>query len=47
MAFHEAWPSVVAWSLNVPVGEIHIRQMNEGNGGTQIGCSDHLPLSIE
>jgi hypothetical protein len=44
MAFHEAGHAVVAWSLNVPVGDIHIRQMNAGNGGTQIGCSDRLPF---
>ncbi len=45
MAFHEAGHAVVAWSLNVCVANIHIREVGAGNGGAQIGCFEHLPLT--
>ena len=45
MAFHEAGHAVVAWSLNLPVGEIYIRDIGAGNGGAQIGCADQLSLT--
>ncbi len=44
MAFHEAGHAVVAWALNVAVGDIHVRKVGEGDGGTQIGCADALPF---
>lgn len=44
MAFHEAGHAVVAWSLNLRVGDIHVRGIGAGNGGAQIGCANHLPL---
>jgi hypothetical protein len=30
MAFHEAGHAVVAWALNLPVGDIHIREIGAG-----------------
>src|SRR5260370_38623392 len=45
MAFHEAGHAVVAWSLNVCVANIHIREVGAGNGGAQIGWSEDLPLT--
>jgi hypothetical protein len=44
MAFHEAGHAVVAWALNLPVGDIHIREIGAGNGGAQISCADDLPI---
>jgi ATP-dependent Zn protease len=44
MAFHEAGHAVVAWSLKLPVGDIHIRGIGAGNGSAQVGSTDHLPL---
>jgi ATP-dependent Zn protease len=45
MAYHEAGHAVVAWSLHVRVGNIHIRKIGVGNGGAEIGCADRLPLT--
>jgi hypothetical protein len=42
MAFHEAGHAVVAWSLDLPVGDIYIRGIGEGNGGAQIGGVENL-----
>ena len=42
MAFHEAGHAVVAWALGLPVGDIYVRQIEEGNGDAQIGCADAL-----
>ena len=42
MAFHEAGHAVVAWALGLPVGDIYVRKMGEGDGGAQIGCADAL-----
>ena len=42
MAFHEAGHAVVAWSLNLPVGDIHIREIGAGDGGTQIASTADL-----
>jgi len=44
MAFHEAGHAVVAWSLNLRVESIHIREIGAGNGATKTGPRDHLPL---
>jgi ATP-dependent Zn protease len=44
MAFHEAGHAVVAWSLNLPVGDIYIREIDAGNGGALIDLGDHLPF---
>jgi hypothetical protein len=42
MAYHEAGHAVVAWALGLPVGDVYVRKMGEGNGGAQIGCADAL-----
>jgi hypothetical protein len=44
MAFHEAGHAVVAWSLDLAIGDIYIREIDAGNGGTEIGCGDGLPF---
>jgi ATP-dependent Zn protease len=45
MSYHEAGHAVVAWSFDLKVGTIHIREIGAGNGGAQIGSADHLPLT--
>jgi len=42
MAFHEAGHAVVAWALGLPVDDIYVRKIGEGDGGAQIGCADAL-----
>jgi hypothetical protein len=32
MAYHEAGHAVVAWALGLPVGDVYVRKMDEGNG---------------
>ena len=44
MAFHEAGHAVVAWSLNLRVESIHIREIGAGNSTTKTHPPDHLPL---
>ena len=44
MSYHEAGHAVVAWSFDLEVGTIHIRELGEGNGGAQIGGAERLPL---
>jgi ATP-dependent Zn protease len=44
MAFHEAGHAVVAWSLNLRVESIHIREIGAGNSATKTHPPDHLPL---
>jgi ATP-dependent Zn protease len=44
MSYHEAGHAVVAWSLGLQVGDIHVREIGAGNGGAQIGTADYLPL---
>ena len=44
MAFHEAGHAVVAWSLDLPVGRIHIREIGAGNSATETQPPHHLPL---
>ena len=44
MAFHEAGHAVVAWSLNLRVESIYIREIGAGNSATKTEPPDHLPL---
>jgi len=44
MAFHEAGHAVVAWSLNLRVESIYIREIGAGNSETKTVPPDHLPL---
>jgi ATP-dependent Zn protease len=44
MAFHEAGHAVVAWSLNLRVESIYIREIGAGNSATKTDPPDHLPL---
>jgi ATP-dependent Zn protease len=44
LAFHEAGHAVVAWSLNLRVETIYIREIGEGGSGTKTDPPDHLPL---
>ena len=44
MAFHEAGHAVVAWSLNLRVESIYIREIGAGNSETRTDPPDHLPL---
>ncbi len=44
MAFHEAGHAVVAWSLNLRVESICIREIGAGNSETKTDPPDHLPL---
>jgi ATP-dependent Zn protease len=44
LAFHEAGHAVVAWSLNLRVDTIFIREIGAGNSGTKTAPPDHLPL---
>ena len=44
MAFHEAGHAVVAWSLNLRVKSIYIREIGAGNSETKTDPPDHLPL---
>jgi len=45
LAFHEAGHAVVAWSLNLRVETIYIREIGAGNSGTKTDKPDHLPLT--
>ena len=38
MAYHEAGHAVVAWALGLPIGNVYVRKMGEGDGGAQIAC---------
>ena len=38
MAYHEAGHAVVAWALGLPIGNIYVRKMGEGDGGAPIAC---------
>lgn len=42
MAYHEAGHAVVAWALGIEVGDIHVRQVGQGNGGAQIAYTDEM-----
>jgi ATP-dependent Zn protease len=44
LAFHEAGHAVVAWSLNLRVETIYIREIGAGSSGTKTAPPDHLPL---
>ena len=44
LAFHEAGHAVVAWSLNLRVETIYIREIGAGSSGTKTAQPDHLPL---
>lgn len=44
MAFHEAGHAVVAWSLNLRVERIQIREIGAGSSATQTHPPDHLSL---
>jgi len=40
-AYHEAGHAVVAWALNLPIGEMRLAK---GDEGVQIGRADHLTV---
>ncbi len=44
MAFHEAGHAVVAWSLNLRVESIYIREIDAGDSATNTEPPDHLCL---
>jgi ATP-dependent Zn protease len=44
MAFHEAGHAVVAWSLNLRVESIYIREIGAGNSYTKTDPPSHLSL---
>jgi hypothetical protein len=44
MAFHEAGHAVVAWSLNLRVESIYIREIGAGNSATKTDPPDRLPF---
>ena len=44
MAFHEAGHAVVAWSLNLRVESIYIREIGAGNSATKTDPPNHLSL---
>jgi ATP-dependent Zn protease len=45
LAFHEAGHAVVAWSLNLRVHDIHIRDIGVGDSETKTDLADHLSLT--